>query len=142
MAKNVEQNYASQAYLKMVMVSPQRCRLVAELVRGKSLDAAHRTLLLEKVKSAKIILSLLKSALANAQQKGVADLDRLFVSEIQVNEGPRIKRHMPRAQGRADVRLSRTSHIILKLSEKKAARKTGKAKTEAEAKKSNNKGDR
>jgi large subunit ribosomal protein L22 len=142
MAKNVEQNYASQAYLKMAMVSPQRCRLVAELVRGKSLDAAHRTLLLEKVKSAKIILSLLKSALANAQQKGVADLDRLFVSEIQVNEGPRIKRHMPRAQGRADVRLSRTSHIILKLSEKKAARKTGKAKTEAEAKKSNIKGDR
>ena len=142
MAKNVEQNYASQAYLKMAMVSPQRCRLVAELVRGKSLDAAHRTLLLEKVKSAKIILSLLKSALANAQQKGVADLDRLFVSEIQVNEGPRIKRHMPRAQGRADVRLSRTSHIILKLSEKKAARKTGIAKTEAEAKKSNIKGDR
>jgi large subunit ribosomal protein L22 len=128
MAKNVEQNYASQAYLKMAMVSPQRCRLVAELVRGKSLDAAHRTLLLEKVKSAKIILSLLKSALANAQQKGVADLDRLFVSEIQVNEGPRIKRHMPRAQGRADVRLTRTSHIILKLSEKTAARKSAKTK--------------
>lgn len=143
MAKNVQQNYASQAYLKMAMVSPQRCRLVAELVRGKSLDAAHRMLLLEKVKSAKLILTLLKSAVANAQQKGVADLDRLYVSEIQVNEGPRIKRHMPRAQGRADVRLTRTSHVILQLSEKKAAvRKTGKAKTEAEAKKSNNKGDR
>jgi len=141
MAKNVEQNYASQAYLKMAMVSPQRCRLVADIVRGKTLDAAHRTLLLEKVKSAKIILTLLKSAVANAQQKGVADLDRLFVSEIQVNEGPRIKRHMPRAQGRADVRLTRTSHIILQLSEKTAARKAGKVKTEAQAKKSANKGD-
>jgi len=135
MAKNVAQNYASQAYLKMAMVSPQRCRLVAELVRGKSLDAAHRTLLLEKVKSAKLILTLLKSAVANAQQKGVADLDRLYVSEIQVNEGPRIKRHMPRAQGRADVRLTRTSHVILQLSEKTAARKPA-------AKKSTTKGDR
>jgi large subunit ribosomal protein L22 len=102
MAKNVQQNYASQAHLTMALVSPQRCRLVADLVRGRSLETAHRTLLLEKVKSAKIILTLLKSAMANAQQKGVADLDRLYVSEIQVNEGPRIKRHMPRAQGRAE----------------------------------------
>lgn len=140
MAKNVQQNYASQAYLKMAMVSPQRCRLVADLVRGAGLEAAHRILLLEKVKSAKIILSLLKSAMANAQQKGVADLDRLFVSEIQVNEGPRIKRHMPRAQGRADVRLTRTSHIILNLGEKKAGRKVSKkAPNEAEAKKARNK---
>jgi len=124
MAKSVvNKNYASQAKLTMAMVSPQRCRQVAELVRGKSLEAAHRTLLLEKVKSAKIVLDLLKSAMANAQQKGVADLDRLFVSEIQVNEGPRIKRHMPRAQGRADVRMTRTSHIMVKLSEKAVAKK-------------------
>jgi large subunit ribosomal protein L22 len=130
MAKNeVTQNYASQAKLTMAMVSPQRCRLVADLVRGQSLEGAHRTLILEKVKSAKIILNLLKAAMANAQQKGVADLDRLFVSEIQVNEGPRIKRHMPRAQGRADVRLTRTSHIILKLSEKVVARKPSKKKS-------------
>lgn len=124
MGKSVlNRNYASQAKLSMAKVSPQRCRQVADLVRGKTLEVAHRTLLLEKVKSAKIVLDLLKSAMANAQQKGVADLDRLFVSEIQVNEGPRIKRHMPRAQGRADVRLTRTSHIVLKLSEKTVAKK-------------------
>ncbi|NCN42711.1 50S ribosomal protein L22, partial [bacterium] len=123
MAKQTTTEIASSAYLKMVTVSPVRCRQVADLVRGKSLEAAHRSLILEKVKSAKIVLNLLKSAMANAQQKGVADLDRLYISEIQVNEGPRIKRFMPRAQGRADVRLGRTSHIILKLSEKKVAKK-------------------
>ncbi len=128
MAKQTTTEIASSAYLKMVTVSPVRCRQVADLVRGKSLEAAHRSLILEKVKSAKIVLNLLKSAMANAQQKGVADLDRLYISEIQVNEGPRIKRFMPRAQGRADVRLGRTSHIILKLSEKKVAKKPAKTK--------------
>lgn len=113
---------ASVARLSTSMVSPQRCRLVADLVRGKRLEDANRTLLLEKVKSAKIILKLLRSAMANAQQKGQADMDRLYVSELQVNEGPRVKRYMPRAQGRADVRVGRTSHILLKLGERVAAK--------------------
>jgi len=126
---------ASSAYLKMAMVSPVRCRQVADLIRGKSLDLANKALLLERVKSAKIMLKLLRSAMANAQQKGVADLDRLFVSELQVNEGPRIKRFMPRAQGRADARLTRTSHIILKLAERSTAPKKVAAKTSAAKKK-------
>jgi large subunit ribosomal protein L22 len=123
MAKQVKTPVASEAYLSSMTISPLRARLVADLVRGKSLEIASRTLLLEKVKAAKIILGILKSAAANAQQKGVADLDRLYISELQVNEGPRIKRFMPRAQGRADARLTRTSHIILKLSEKAAVKK-------------------
>ena len=131
MSKYVAPAVAASAYLKTVNVSPVRCRQVADLVRGKSLEAAHRHLILEKVKCAKIVLGVLKSAMANAQQKGVADLDRLYISELQVNEGPRVKRFMPRAQGRADVRVGRTSHIILKLSEKKvvkAAKKKAPAK--------------
>jgi len=124
---------ASSAKLSTAMVSPQRCRLVADLIRGKRLEDANRTLLLEKVKSAKIILKLLRSAMANAQQKGQSDLDRLFVSELQVNEGPRVKRYMPRAQGRADVRVGRTSHIILKLGEK-VAQKSAKAASDKPAK--------
>jgi large subunit ribosomal protein L22 len=123
MAKQVKIPVASEAYLSSMTISPLRARLVADLVRGKSLEVASRTLLLEKVKAAKIIFSILKSAAANAQQKGVADLDRLYISELQVNEGPRIKRFMPRAQGRADARLTRTSHIILKLSERAASKK-------------------
>ena len=121
MAKNTTPITASVAKLSLAMVSPVRCRQVADLVRGQSLEAASRHLLLEKVKSAKIILKLLRSAVSNAQQKGVADLERLYISELQVNEGPRIKRFMPRAQGRADERLTRTSHIILKLSESAGA---------------------
>jgi len=105
----------------MAMVSPVRCRQVADLIRGKSLEDANRSLLLEKVKSAKIMLKVLRSAMANAAQKGTADLDRLFVAELMVNEGPRLKRIMPRAQGRADGRWTRTSHITLKLSEKTAS---------------------
>src|SRR6187402_1798870 len=129
MAKQVKIPVASEAYLSSMTISPLRARLVADLVRGKSLEVASRTLLLEKVKAAKIIFSILKSAAANAQQKGVADLDRLYISELQVNEGPRIKRFMPRAQGRADARLTRTSHIILKLSERAGASAPAKKST-------------
>jgi large subunit ribosomal protein L22 len=112
---------ASVAKLSTAMMSPVRARQVADLIRGRSLEWANRALLLDsKKKAARIILKLLRSAMANAQQKGVADLDRLFVSELQINEGPRIKRFMPRAQGRADGRWTRTSHVVLKLSEKES----------------------
>lgn len=119
---------ASTAKLSTAMVSPVRCRQVADLIRGKRLEDANRSLLLERVKSAKIMLKLLRAAMANAQQKGVADLDRLYVSELLVNEGPRIKRFMPRAQGRADQRLTRTSHISMKLSERAGVTNAAKQK--------------
>jgi large subunit ribosomal protein L22 len=114
-----ENDYASRAFLRMAMISPLRCRQMADLIRGENLTEATRRLLLEKPKAARILLKLLRSAMANAQQKGLSDLDRLFVSTLMVNEGPRIKRFMPRAQGRADGRWTRTSHIDLRLSEKK-----------------------
>ncbi len=105
---------AATAKLSFAMSAPYRCRLVADIIRGKSLEDANRNLLLEKKKSAKIILKLLRSAMANAQQKGTVDVERLYVSEVLVDEGPRIKRFMPRAQGRADERKKRTSHIFIK----------------------------
>lgn len=130
---------ASKAKLSYAMVSPFRCRLVADLVRGKSIEEASRLLILENKKAAKIIYKLLKSAMSNAEQKGVADLERLYVADLRVDEGPRIKRWMPRAQGRADRRLTRTSHISLGLAEKtggapvKSAAKTSKAKKSTKA---------
>jgi large subunit ribosomal protein L22 len=129
---------AATAQLSMVASSAQKCRLAADLVRGKSLEEAHRNLILEPKKAAKVILKLIKSAMANAQQKGVVDLDRLYVSEIQVGEGPRMRRLLTRAQGRADRILKRTSHIYLALSEKKSAapkaRAKGTSKTATKAK--------
>jgi large subunit ribosomal protein L22 len=130
---------ASHAKLSFVGVSPYRARLVANLVRGKTLEEASRLLILENKKAAKIIYKLLKSATSNAEQKGVADIERLYVSELRVDEGPRIKRWMSRSQGRADQRLTRTSHITMKLAEKTGAKKApAKAKkaTKASAKKS------
>lgn len=120
---------ASKAKLSYAMVSPFRCRLVADLVRGKSIEEASRLLILENKKAAKIIYKLLKSAMSNAEQKGVADLERLYVADLRVDEGPRIKRWMPRAQGRADRRLSRTSHISLGLAEKTGSAPVKSAKT-------------
>lgn len=118
--------YASIAKLSYAQVSPQRCRLVANLVRGKSIEDASRLLILENKKAAKIIYKLLKSAMSNAEQKGVADLERLYVSDLRVDEAPRIKRWMPRAQGRADKRITRTSHITMGLLEKAGAPKAAK----------------
>jgi large subunit ribosomal protein L22 len=118
---------AATAQLTMAMTSAQKCRLAADLVRGQMLEEAHRRLILEPKKAAKIVLKLIKSAMANAQQKGIADLDRLYVSEIQVGEGPRTRRFMPRAQGRADRILRRSSHIYLALSEKKSTATKAKA---------------
>jgi large subunit ribosomal protein L22 len=132
---------ASKAKLSSALISPVRCRQAADLIRGKDLGYADRVLSLEKPKAAKILLKLLRSAMANAQQKGVADLDRLYVSDLQVNEGPRIKRFMPRAHGRADKRLTRTSHILLSLAERAAkSQVTKKAKgTKAKAAKAGDK---
>ena len=126
---------ASKAKLSYAMVSPFRCRLVADLVRGKSIEEASRLLILENKKAAKIIYKLLKSAMSNAEQKGVADLERLYVADLRVDEGPRIKRWMPRAQGRADRRQTRTSHISLGLAEKTGSAPVKSAKT-SKAKKS------
>jgi large subunit ribosomal protein L22 len=125
--------FASRAHLSHAVVSPFRCRLVADLVRGKSIEDASRLLILENKKSAKIIYKLLKSAMSNAEQKGVADLERLYVSELRVDEGPRIKRWMPRAQGKADRRLTRTSHISLKLAEKAGSKAKAPTKKKAKA---------
>ncbi len=125
---------AARAKLSYAMVSPFRARLVANLVRGKSIEDASRLLILENKKSAKIIYKLLKSAMSNAEQKGVADLERLFVSDLRVDEAPRIKRWMPRSQGRADRRLTRTSHIFMGLAEKTGPAKVKAATTKAKKK--------
>jgi len=132
---------ASNAKLSYAMISPFRCRLVADLIRGKTIEDASRLLILENKKAAKILYKLLKSAMSNAEQKGVADLERLYVSDLRVDEGPRIKRWMPRAQGRADRRITRTSNISLGLAEKtgsapvKSAKSTKAKKTTKASKK-------
>jgi large subunit ribosomal protein L22 len=120
--------FSATASLSSVLCSPMRTRWIADLVRGRNVGDASRQLLLAEKKPAAVIRKLLLSALSNAEAKGVADLDRLFVNVLTVDEGPRIRRFMPRAQGRADRQLTRTSHIFLALSERAAPGKK-KSKT-------------
>jgi len=92
--------------------------LVADLVRGKKSEEALNILSFTKKASAKILIKLLKSAIANATQKKTIDIDRLYVKQIMVDQGPTMKRFQPRALGRATTIRKRTSHINITLDER------------------------
>jgi len=91
--------------------------LAADLIRGKKSEEALNLLTFTPKAAAKIILKLLKSAVANATQKKI-DVDRLYVKTVTVDQGPTMKRFMPRAQGRATSIRKRTSHITIVLDER------------------------
>lgn len=109
----------SSAKLTLARLSPRKARLVADLVRGRGIQDALNTLNFLPNSSAQIILKLLKSAVANAEQKGVNDVDRLFVKTIMVDGGAVLKRFVPRAMGRASKIRKPTSHISVVLSDTK-----------------------
>lgn len=109
----------SSAKLTLVRLSPRRTRLVVDLVRGKVIQEALNTLRFLPQPSAKLISKLLKSAVANAEQKGVSDVDRLYVKTIYVDGGAVLKRYLPRAMGRASKLRKATSHICVTLSDSK-----------------------
>ena len=103
----------TQAVLKFVRLSPKKARFVADLVRGKKVDEAVNILKFSTNRAARIIKKVLDSAIANAENNQGADVDELKVTTITVDEGPRMKRIRPRAKGRADRIVKRTSHIIV-----------------------------
>ncbi len=107
-----------KARLKFVRVSPRKAQLVVDLVRGKGSEEAVNILTFTKKSAAKIIIKLLKSAIANATQKKNIDVDRLYIKKITVDQGPTMKRFQPRALGRATTIRKRTSHINIVLDEK------------------------
>lgn len=94
-------------------ISPQKARLVADQIRGKSVDQALELLTFSNKKAAELIKKVLESAIANAEHNEGADIDDLCVAKIFVDEGPTMKRIMPRAKGRADRILKRSSHITV-----------------------------
>jgi large subunit ribosomal protein L22 len=107
----------TQAVLKFVRLSPQKGRLLADLVRGKKVDEALNTLKFSRQRAAGIIRKVLESAIANAENNNGADIDELRISEIFVDEGPVMKRIRPRAKGRADRIVKRTSHITVRVAD-------------------------
>jgi large subunit ribosomal protein L22 len=106
-----------RAKLRFVRVSPRKARLVADLIRGKGSEEAMNILTFTKKAAAKILIKLLKSAIANATQKKTIDIDRLYVKKIAVDQGPTLKRFQPRAMGRATTIRKRSSHITIILDE-------------------------
>jgi large subunit ribosomal protein L22 len=107
----------SKAVLRYARVSPRKVRRVTDLIKGKTAGDALLTLRFLPHRSAKIVLKVLKSAMANAEQKKVADPESMRIKNALVDQGPTMKRLMPRAMGRADIIKKRTSHITLILEE-------------------------
>ena len=98
-------------------ISPQKARLVADQIRGKSVDQALETLTFSNKKAAELVKKVLESAIANAEHNEGADIDELKVSQIMVDEGPVMKRWRPRAKGRATPVIKPTSHITVSVSD-------------------------
>jgi len=101
------------ATLKQVHISPQKCRLVADQVRGLPVEKALDILLFSPKKSAVLVRKVLESAIANAEHNEGADIDELKVDSIFVNEGRTMKRFRARAKGRGTRILKRNSHITV-----------------------------
>ena len=107
----------TRAYLKGTRLSPQKAGLVANAIRGKSIQEAMDFLDFNKQKGSSVIKKLLESAIANAENNNKSDIDLLSVKSIIVNQGMRLKRMKPRARGRADRIIKPTCHIEIILVE-------------------------
>lgn len=105
------------AKLRGAGLSAQKARLVADLIRGKSVEQALDILAFSPKKGAAVIKKVLESAIANAEHNEGADVDELKVSTIYVDEGLTMKRIRPRAKGRADRISKRTCHITVKVAD-------------------------
>ncbi|MSV28762.1 MAG: 50S ribosomal protein L22 [Bryobacterales bacterium] len=118
----------AKAAAKYLRVSAQKARLVVDLIRGQNAGAALVTLRTTNKRVAPSVEKVLKSAISNARNKfeGI-DVDSLIVSEAYVQEGPRSKRIRPAPMGRAYRYQRRTSHIVVKVSEKQKGTSSNKS---------------
>ncbi len=108
------------ARLRFLQASPQKVRLVADLIRGKGVEEAAGILRLSGRRPARHLEKLLKSAVANAEHRDEhVDMDRLYIKEIRVDGGPSLKRIRPAPMGRAFRVLKRQSHVTIKLDSRK-----------------------
>jgi large subunit ribosomal protein L22 len=130
------------AQARFIRVSPQKARLVVDLIRGQRAEEALQTLRFTKKRVAKEVEKTLRSAIANAERKAEdsgesLDVDALFVTRCFVNEGPRWKRLRPAPMGRGFRYQKRTSHIIVEVAEhhRAAADRAAAAAAEAQASK-------
>ena len=107
----------TKAKLKYARITPRKLRRVTDVIKGKKAGDAMVNLQLLPHKGGKIVSKILKSAMANAEQKKVADPESMKVAKVFVDQGPTMKRMTPRSMGRADIIKKRTCHITLVLEE-------------------------
>ncbi len=119
-----------KAHLRYLRIAPRKVRLVADLIRGKSVKEAEDILNFTVKKAAKPILKLLKSAIASAIHNFQKKEENLYIKKITVDEGPKLKRWRARARGQAFEIQKKTSHITIVLDEIKKEEKTTKKKKE------------
>jgi large subunit ribosomal protein L22 len=105
------------AKMKYTRLSPQKARLVVDQIRGRKVEEALMILRVTNKRAAPQIEKVLRSAMANAENNGEADVDELFVKEVFVNEGPRLKRLRPAPMGRAYRYVHRLAHIVVTVSD-------------------------
>lgn len=108
----------ARATAKYIRISPRKVKTVIDLIRGKDLGEALNILKFTPKAASKPVEKLIESAAANAENNYDMDVEKLYVSEIQANQGPTLKRFRARAQGRATQILKRTSHISVVLKER------------------------
>lgn len=103
----------ARATLRNARIAPRKARLVGDLVRGMAVSRALEVLDFVQKRPAGVLAKVIGSAVANAREAHQADVDSLRVKTIEIDEGPAMKRFMPRAQGRASRIHKRTSHITV-----------------------------
>ena len=108
----------AQAYVRNVRIAPRKVKILCDLIRGKDAGTAAAIIMNTPKAASEIMIKLLKSCVANAENNHNMDTDKLYISQVFVTPGPVMKRVMPRAQGRAFRILKRTSHITMVLAEK------------------------
>lgn len=108
----------ARAVARYVRISPRKARLVADLVRGRSVGEALVILDFSPKKAARILRKTLQSVVANAETTQSVDVDRLYVKRVLVDGGPMYKRYIPRAHGRATMIRKRTSHLTVVVDER------------------------
>ncbi len=107
-----------KAVVRFSRIAPRKARQVIDMIRGKRVGDAQTILKFTPRFAAEVIGKVLNSAVANAENNHNMNRDRLYVSEAYVDQGPTMKRFMPRAQGRASAIHKRTSHITIVVAEK------------------------
>ena len=108
----------AKAHLKYLRMSPRKVKILCDLIRGKDVATATAYIMQTPKAASEPVLKVLKSAVANAENNHGMDATKLYVSTAVANPGPTLKRGTPRAQGRFNRILKRTTHVTIGVSEK------------------------